>query len=199
MNSFISPCLDSSFLAKSGKNRENFLILLKMEKNNSTSFQKIQKYQKFLPQSFFLDKSAPFAFSFTWLQRIGRLDLNEFLSLEKKNVQNQSDLKINFKSDPMFRIRRKAKKRKKEKLVSPISVGKNKEEKMLIFDYNKKKINNKFLNLKSYSKKVPEKKKEFNLANFYSIISIQNNKTRNPFKMVIILFLFLFSIFIFYF
>ncbi|ABW98043.1 hypothetical protein HAN_2g216 (nucleomorph) [Hemiselmis andersenii] len=204
MISFISPCLNNSFFRKSGKNcrkffepKMKFLNLLKMEKDNLNYSKKIQKYKQFLPQSFFIDNTAPFAFSFMWLQRIGRLDLNENLFFDKNNYENRSLFQISFRSDPTFRISKKTKKKKKEKIFSSISVGKNKEEKMILFDYNKKKSKNNFLNLNSYSKKFLEKKRDLKLANFYSIISIQNNKVNRFIKLVIILILGIFSFLVF--
>mmetsp|Transcript_27886 Transcript_27886/g.70273 ORF Transcript_27886/g.70273 Transcript_27886/m.70273 type:complete len:213 (-) Transcript_27886:646-1284(-) len=209
---FISPSFYNSFLKKPQKNNikfstlkkdtqneKKFFIFLKMKKNNSNNLEEIQKYQKFLPHSFLNDSTAPFAFSFMWLQRIGRLDLNENFNYDKKKREKKSTFQINFKSDPMFRIYKKTKKEKKEKFFSPISVGKNKEEKMILFDYNKKKKINKSFKLNSYSKKYFEKKKEFKLTNLFSIISIQNNKATDPTKLAISFFLSILAFFIFYF
>mmetsp|Transcript_9833 Transcript_9833/g.19126 ORF Transcript_9833/g.19126 Transcript_9833/m.19126 type:complete len:212 (+) Transcript_9833:1471-2106(+) len=187
------------FKRKESKSIENFANTLTMEDKNLNNFNELRNYKNFLPHSFINDYTAPFCLSSMWLQRIGRLDLNKNISYYKNNEINVKNFQLNFKSDPMFRLSKKNKKRKKEKYFSSISMGKNKEEKMVIFDYNTKKKKDTFSSSGSYSKEILKKKENLKFIYHYSFISIQVFKINKFTKFIISLLLFNLSFFIFFF
>ena len=131
-------------------------IMMNAASKKQEYFEAINLYKNFLPRSFMEDTSAPFFGSYMWLQRIGRLDLHDEMNKEKDKNFFSHNFDKNFRPDPVFKISKKTKKKKYNTILSTISVGKNREELMIAFDYNKKKedtsvftINNKSIDRKT--------------------------------------------------
>jgi len=73
-----------------------------------------RNYTDSLPTSFVNDPEAPPLFSYSWLQRIGRMDIFSEKIKEKKIVGKNLSSFFLGKTDPIFRIPKKKKKKKKK-------------------------------------------------------------------------------------
>ncbi|AFP65257.1 hypothetical protein CMESO_55 (nucleomorph) [Chroomonas mesostigmatica CCMP1168] len=130
----------------------------------------IKNYQKFLPDSFLVDKSAPFLVSLLWLQKIGRTDLTKKLNQGESTLTLFSNSSLSFRGDPIFNIQKKIRKKKKQKNNIPLSLGKNIEDKLILFEYKKIK-KTKTPNFKSKKKYINNEITRLNFS--YSLLELK--------------------------
>lgn len=79
-------------------------------KENKLS-KKVDEYINCLPTSFVKDQDAPPPFSYSWLQRIGRMDIFSE-KIENKTSEGKEFSSYDFfKTDPIFRLPKKKKKK----------------------------------------------------------------------------------------
>mmetsp|Transcript_48814 Transcript_48814/g.97731 ORF Transcript_48814/g.97731 Transcript_48814/m.97731 type:complete len:203 (+) Transcript_48814:3373-3981(+) len=92
----------------------------------------VWNYTQSLPCEFLKDQYSPSLFSYSWLQRLGRMDIFvEKMESVSGNEQSFSNLDT-VKSDPIFRLPRKKKEKLFKKVVS-LAFGTKKEEKIIRF------------------------------------------------------------------
>jgi len=164
-------------LRKHSEKYQNFCLsknIFNEKENIDKKFYNFKEYETKLPYSFFKDCSAPSSSSFMWLQRTGRLDLSEKIEFEKKKSIKEADPKNKFRLDPLFLSLKKSKKKVKFSSFSTISIGEEKEEKMLMFNFSKKKkqISEKGRNpnflVKSKGEKIEPASLDFEFNSVYS-------------------------------
>jgi len=94
-------------------------------------------YKNSIPDSFRNDPEAPPCFSYSWLQRLGRMDIID----EKMSVGDGDELNIEIfeekKVDPRFKLTVKIKKKREEERF-PISLGSTKEKKIIVTSLDSK-------------------------------------------------------------
>lgn len=180
LNNF--PLCSKNF--KNGRNSLKIISLASVQGEKEEKNRKINEYENSLPKSFKDDPAAPYMGSFMWLQRIGRLDLNQDPEFREKKNQLDNEPKI----DPLFLSDKKLKKRKKNVKKSTISIGREKEEKILNFDFNTK-IYDLSASLIVNSAKNSSEKTKFIQEHSFVFTKIINKKFENITKNVYILLL----------
>jgi hypothetical protein len=134
-----------------------FFPLAELRCKQDVFFKKIFDYRDSLPGDFLNDQNGPPLFSYSWLQRLGRMDIfSEKMEINTKNQKNFSDSDLG-KTDPIFRLPKKKKKKLQRKNLD-LTIGIRKEEKIVVFQ-NKKSDKDGFL-IKEKKEKI---KKTFNL------------------------------------
>jgi hypothetical protein len=184
-NNFFFVTTKVKTLKKYSEKGQNFRLSknsLNEKEGKNKEFYYFREYETKLPHSFFRDCSAPSSSSFMWLQRTGRLDLNGKTEFGEKKSISEVKLKSQFRLDPLFLSLKKPKKKVKVGSYSTISIGEEKEEKMLMFNFSKKKkqISEKGRNpnylVKSKGKKLEPASLYFEFNSVYSEQTLKTSK-----------------------